>query len=79
MGGDYSPSPGVIYPTLAWLEDMGYAAADREGSRRSYRVPPEGEAYLAANQAALAELLARLGRRAAGGIRRSRSSPAWTG
>ena len=25
MGGGYSPSPGVIYPTLAWLEDMGYA------------------------------------------------------
>src|SRR4051812_30777633 len=24
-GGSYSPSPGVIYPTLSWLEDMGYA------------------------------------------------------
>ena len=37
MGGGYSPSPGVIYPTLAWLEDMGYATADVEGSRKSYR------------------------------------------
>ena len=61
MGGGYSPSPGVIYPTLAWLEGMGYAAGDSEGSRRSYRITPEGEAFLAANQAALAELLARLG------------------
>ena len=31
MGGGYSPSPGVIYPTLAWLEDMGYAAGDSRG------------------------------------------------
>ena len=42
MGGGYSPSPGVIYPTLAWLEDMGYATADAEGSRRSYRVTAGG-------------------------------------
>ena len=77
MGGGYSPSPGVIYPTLAWLEDMGYAAGDSEGSRKSYRITPEGEAFLAANRAALAELLARLG--APGGrraTRRSRSSQA---
>ena len=69
MGGGYSPSPGVIYPTLAWLEDMGHAAADSEGSRRRYRVTAEGEAFLAANQAALAELRARLG--APGGRRHS--------
>src|ERR1700759_1689517 len=30
MGGTYSPSPGVIYPTLSWLEDMGYAAVETE-------------------------------------------------
>ena len=30
MGGSYSPSPGVIYPTLSWLEDMGYAALETE-------------------------------------------------
>jgi DNA-binding PadR family transcriptional regulator len=69
MGGGYSPSPGVIYPTLAWLEDMGYAAGDSEGSRRRYRITPEGEAFIAANQAALAELLARMG--APGGRRRT--------
>ena len=61
MGGGYSPSPGVIYPTLAWLEDMGYASGDTEGSRKSYRITAEGEAFLAANRAALAELLARMG------------------
>ena len=61
MGGGYSPSPGVIYPTLAWLEDMGYASGDTEGSRKSYRITAEGEAFLAANRAALAELRARMG------------------
>ncbi len=69
MGGGYSPSPGVIYPTLAWLEDMGYAAGDSDGSRRSYGITPEGAAFLTANQAELAELTARMG--APGGRRRA--------
>jgi DNA-binding PadR family transcriptional regulator len=60
LGGSYSPSPGVIYPTLAWLDDMGYAAIDAEGAgRKSYRITEEGEAFLAANRAAVDELLAR--------------------
>ena len=42
MGGGYSPSPGVIYPTLSWLEDMGYAVPEAEGGRKSYRITPEG-------------------------------------
>lgn len=62
MGGSYSPSPGVMYPTLAWLEDMGYAAAgSAESGRKSYRITAEGEAFLAANRAAVDELLARIG------------------
>lgn len=61
MGGGYSPSPGVIYPTLSWLEDMGYALSEAEGGRRSYRLTPEGEAFLAANRDALDALLQRMG------------------
>src|SRR5262245_12328069 len=34
MGGSYSPSPGVIYPTLSWLEDMGYALVESESTGR---------------------------------------------
>jgi DNA-binding PadR family transcriptional regulator len=60
MGGGYSPSPGVIYPTLAWLEDMGFTAQEAEGGRKSFRATPEGEAFLAANKAALADLTARI-------------------
>ncbi len=61
MAGSYSPSPGVIYPTLAWLEDMGYAAPSAEdGSRKCYRITPEGEAFLTSNRGAVEMLQARL-------------------
>lgn len=59
-GGGYSPSPGVIYPTLAWLEDMGYTLPEAEGGRKRYRVTPEGEAFLAASKSALDEIGARM-------------------
>jgi DNA-binding PadR family transcriptional regulator len=62
MGGTYSPSPGVVYPTLAWLEDMGYAAVETEDAgRKRYRITAEGEAFLTANRGAVDDLLARLG------------------
>ena len=60
-GGGYSPSPGVIYPTLAWLEDMGYATATAEGGRRSFAITGEGRAFLAANRAGLEALKDRTG------------------
>ncbi len=62
FGGSYAPSPGVLYPTLAWLDDIGYAVAETgEGNRKSYRITQEGEAYLAANHLAIERLLARCG------------------
>lgn len=62
MGGSYSPSPGVIYPTLSWLEDMGYAQVTAEETgRKRYLVTAEGDAFLSANRTALDDLLARIG------------------
>ena len=62
MGGSYSPSPGVIYPTLSWLEDMGYAAVETdEAGRKRYQVTPEGNAFLAANRASVDALFSRIG------------------
>ena len=29
VGGAYSPSPGVVYPTLTLLEELGHAAVTR--------------------------------------------------
>lgn len=62
FGGSYTPSPGVIYPTLAWLDDMGYAAIEPvDAGRKRYRITAEGEAFLVANRAAADELLSRAG------------------
>jgi DNA-binding PadR family transcriptional regulator len=62
MSGSYTPSPGVMYPTLSWLEDMGYAEVDTaETGRKRYRITAEGEAFLNANRAAVDELLSRIG------------------
>jgi DNA-binding PadR family transcriptional regulator len=60
FAGSYSPSPGVIYPTLSWLDDMGYAVIEAEGGgRKRYSITPEGEAFLEANRAAADALLSR--------------------
>jgi DNA-binding PadR family transcriptional regulator len=60
FGGSYTPSPGVIYPTLSWLVDMGYAAGEAEdGGRKRHGITAEGSAFLVANRAEADELLAR--------------------
>lgn len=69
MGGSYSPSPGVIYPTLSWLEDMGYATIDTEQlGRKRYRITTEGEAFLVANKASADALMARATAQRAEGV-----------
>jgi len=61
FGGIYSPSPGVIYPTLSWLEDMGYAVPETEnGARKRYHITAEGQAFLAANRAGIDALFSRI-------------------
>jgi len=67
MGGSYTPSPGVIYPTLSWLEDMGYTSAEADqAGRKRYRITREGQAFQTTNRAAIDELLSRIGRGSAG-------------
>ncbi len=60
VGGDYSPSPGTIYPTLSLLEDMGLVASAADGGRKSYRITAAGETHLQQQQPALAEAHTRL-------------------
>lgn len=60
-GGDYAPSPGVVYPTLTMLEDMGLIREQAsDGSRKAYAVTPEGEAHLEERREEAEALLARL-------------------
>lgn len=48
-GGFYAPSPGVIYPTLSFLEEGGYVVAAADGNKKRYSITDEGSAYLADN------------------------------
>ena len=59
VGGDYSPSPGVVYPTLTMLEEMGYAQASQDPQgRKLYGLTPEGEKVLADNKAQIDAIFA---------------------
>ena len=60
LGGAYSPSPGVIYPTLTMLEDLGYAAVSADGNKKLYTITADGEAFLEANKAQVEAVFARL-------------------
>ena len=61
LGGAYAPSPGVVYPTLTMLEELGYVtSATTEGSKRQYTVTEAGNAHLAENQATVDAIFARI-------------------
>ena len=77
-GGAYAPSPGVIYPTLTLLDDMGQVEAKAEGTRKAFAITEAGSAELAEKAAeveALFQRLAELGehqaRTSGGPIRRA--------
>ena len=62
VGGEYSPSPGVVYPTLTMLEEMGYASASQDPQgRKLYAVTPDGEKVLADSKAEIDAIFARFG------------------
>jgi DNA-binding PadR family transcriptional regulator len=61
VGGAYSPSPGVIYPSLTLLEELGYVTVSAgDGGKKLHAITGQGEAFLAANRPALDALLARM-------------------
>ncbi len=48
--GIYSPSPGVVYPTLTYLEEVGYVSSASEGNKKVYSISETGRAHLAENR-----------------------------
>src|SRR3954467_6510718 len=60
-GGEYAPSPGVIYPTLTLLQDMGLIEeAPGEGPRKAFQATDEGRAHLAEREEEVEALFERL-------------------
>ena len=61
VGGAYSPSPGVVYPTLTLLEELGHVTVSvGEGGKKLHEITDEGRAYLDAHRAVVEALLARM-------------------
>jgi DNA-binding PadR family transcriptional regulator len=62
--GFYAPSPGMVYPALTYLEEVGYATVEAEGTKKLYRITEAGREWLNENRAfvdAALALLARIG------------------
>ncbi len=60
-GGAYAPSPGVVYPTLTLLDEMGHIEEERsEGAKKRFAATDEGRAHLDGNAEQVAALMARL-------------------
>ncbi|MDR3764447.1 MAG: PadR family transcriptional regulator [Acidobacteriota bacterium] len=60
LAGGYTPSAGVVYPTLTLLEEEGLAAANVENGKKVYSATAEGLQYLAANKRRVDQLFERL-------------------
>ena len=58
--GWYSPSPGIVYPTLTYLEEAGYLTAQTEGAKKLYSITAEGRAHLEENRDFVRAVLDRL-------------------
>ncbi|WP_256926647.1 PadR family transcriptional regulator [Sphingomonas sp. TZW2008] len=59
--GGYAPSPGVIYPTLTMLTEIGHVSSAEDGEgRKRFTITDAGRAHLDENGDAVGKLMARL-------------------
>lgn len=48
--GVYTPSPGMVYPALTFIEESGFAESSTEGTKKLYTITTAGEEHLKENQ-----------------------------
>jgi DNA-binding PadR family transcriptional regulator len=60
--GIYTPSPGVVYPALTYLEEVGYAVSESSGTKKLYSITDTGKEHLAKNRESADETLEQLSR-----------------
>ncbi|MCQ8278093.1 PadR family transcriptional regulator [Acetobacteraceae bacterium KSS8] len=68
-GGFYAPSPGMVYPALTFLDEIGHAAVSQDGNRKLYTLTEEGRAHLNGKRAdatAMLDMLLRIAARMEG-------------
>ncbi len=59
-GGYWKPSPGMVYPALTYIHEIGYASVSVHANKKSYALLPEGHAFLGEHREHAQELLATL-------------------
>src|SRR5665213_3361683 len=60
--GFYVPSPGMVYPALTYLEEIGYATVEADGARKLYQITDPGKQHLESNRSTFDALFAQFGR-----------------
>ena len=58
--GIYTPSPGMIYPVLTYLEELAYAISQAEGAKKLFHITDEGRAHLEANRSQADDVIEQL-------------------
>ncbi len=60
--GFYVPSPGMVYPALRYLEELGQATVAADGNRKLYHIADAGREYLNEHQPAAQALFTQFAR-----------------
>jgi DNA-binding PadR family transcriptional regulator len=60
--GFYVPSPGMVYPALTYLEEIGHATVAADGARKLYSITDSGKEHLAKNLSTADALMTQFGR-----------------
>src|ERR1700744_1195367 len=60
--GFYVPSPGMVYPALTYLEEIGHATVAADGARKLYSLTGAGKEHLAKNLSTADALFTQFGR-----------------
>jgi DNA-binding PadR family transcriptional regulator len=60
-GGAYGPSPGIVYPSLTMLTEMGFIAEQSaDGARKAFAITPEGTTHLEERATEVAAMFTKL-------------------
>lgn len=60
--GLYAPSPGMVYPALTYLEEMGFAESVTDGNKKQFKITEAGTEHLAKSHTIADEALDGLAR-----------------
>ena len=61
-GGFYTPSPGMIYPALTYLDEIGHAVSEADGNKKLFRITDTGLSALDADRVGAERILEDLAR-----------------